>query len=109
MGKDLDAGGAPDASSSGVEISVVGAGEIDMASAPELDLRLQKAIRTHPARVVVDLSAVTFLDSSGINTLVRAKNVGDGFGVELVLESPTEACQRVLKVAGLDVIFRIRP
>jgi anti-anti-sigma factor len=108
MGEETEARDLADAEASGVEASVLAKGEIDMATAPELDRRLQAAISTRPARIVVDLSAVTFLDSSGINALVRAKNVGDGFGVDLVLESPNEACQRVLKVTGLDVVFDIR-
>jgi anti-anti-sigma factor len=99
----------PDAGSSVVEVSVVVTGEVDMATAPALARDLQAAIREHPARVIVDLADVTFLDSSGINALVRAQHVADGFGVELVLESPNEACQRVLKVAGVDALFRIRP
>ncbi len=82
-------------------------GEIDMATAPTLTRDLQTAIREHPARVLVDLSAVDFLDSCGINALVRAHRLAEGFGVEMVLESPNEMCQRVLKVAGLDGLFRI--
>lgn len=58
--------------------------------------------------MLLDLREVDFLDSSGINTLVRAHHLAEGFGVELILESPNEVCQRVLKVAGLDGLFRIR-
>lgn len=98
----------PDAGTPGLEVSVVVTGEVDMASAPALTRDLQTAIREHPARVVLEMSGVSFLDSSGINALVRAKHLADGFGVTLVLDSPTEACQRVLKLAGVDELFRIR-
>ncbi|HEX6312142.1 MAG TPA: STAS domain-containing protein [Acidimicrobiia bacterium] len=106
MGESRD---LPDARRSDVEARVVVTGEIDMATAPTLSRDLQAAIREHPARVLVDLSGVAFLDSSGINALVRAQHLVDGFGVDLVLESPNEACQRVLKVAGLDTLFHVRP
>lgn len=67
-----------------------------MMTAPALARDLQTAIRGHPARVLVDLREVEFLDSSGINALVRAHHVAEGFGVALILESPNETCERVL-------------
>jgi anti-sigma B factor antagonist len=107
--RDLPDVGAPAVGSSDVEVSVAPTGEIDMATAPILTRDLETAIREHPARVLVDLGDVSFLDSSGINALVRAQHLADGFGVELVLDSPNETCKRVLKVAGLDALFAIRP
>ncbi|MGH9030976.1 MAG: STAS domain-containing protein [Acidimicrobiia bacterium] len=108
MGKASGSGHGPDAGRSDVEARVVVTGEIDMATAPMLAQDLQAAIRDHPARVLVDLREVEFLDSSGINALVRAHHLADGFGVELILDSPNETCQRVLEVAGLDGLFRTR-
>ena len=108
MGKASGSRERPDPETSDVEARVVVTGEIDMATAPALARDLQAAIRDHPARVFVDLRAVDFLDSSGINALVRAHHLAEGFGVALILESPNETCQRVLKVAGLDTLFRIR-
>ena len=109
MGEESETRDLSDVGASDVEVFVAPTGEIDMATAPMLARDLQTAIREHPARVLIDLSNVSFLDSSGINALVRAKHLADGFGVELVLESPNETCQRVLKVAGLDALFAIRP
>lgn len=98
----------PDAGTPALEKSVVVTGEVDMASAPALTRDLQAAIREHPARVVVEMSGVSFLDSSGINSLVQARHLADSFGVELILDSPTEACQRVLKMAEVDELFPTR-
>jgi anti-anti-sigma factor len=50
---------------------VTAAGEIDLASAPELRECLASVSNR---KVVVDLRAVTFLDSSGISVLVAARN-----------------------------------
>jgi anti-sigma B factor antagonist len=57
--------------------------------------------------VLVDLSAVDYIDSSGIASLVeafqKAKKAGTGFA----LASPNPAALRVLELARLDRVFRI--
>lgn len=60
--------------SSGVDDTVVVEviGEVDMATAPELTAMVD-AVRDGALRVVVDLSAVTFLDSSALNALVHCQ------------------------------------
>jgi anti-sigma B factor antagonist len=58
------------------DLSVVAVtGEIDMVSAPELERRLAEVIR-RGVPVVVDLSEVTFIDSSGLRELHRASDLG---------------------------------
>ncbi len=47
-------------------------GEVDMATAPELTAMLDGALDASP-RVVADLSAVVFLDSSALNALIHAQ------------------------------------
>ena len=57
--------------------------------------------------VAVDLAAVTYMDSSGVATLVEAlqnaKKMGQGF----VLVTPTGSVLGVIKLARLDKVFRI--
>jgi len=48
------------------------AGEIDIQTAPALDVALQRALLTGDGMVVADLSGVPFLDASGVAALVRA-------------------------------------
>lgn len=59
------------------------------------------------ASVAVDLAAVTYMDSSGVATLVEAlqnaKKLGQGF----VLAAPTGSVLGVIKLARLDKVFRI--
>lgn len=47
-------------------------GEIDMASAPEFEEALAEAIGASAKGLVVDLTHVSFMDSTGLNALVRA-------------------------------------
>jgi anti-sigma B factor antagonist len=82
------------------------AGEIDVASAPELE----KWLDTLPLGgqdVVVDLSSVTFMDSTGLGLLVgawnRCNNSEPQSRLSLVVATPE--IERLLEVAGLSDIF----
>jgi anti-sigma B factor antagonist len=74
------------------------AGEIDLASAPDLTSCLSE----HPDRdVVLDLSEVTFLDSSGISALVHAQQTLHASGHTLGTTSERDHVRKVLEIAGL--------
>lgn len=83
-------------------------GELDMLSASMLDAELEAATARRPATLVVEMSAVTFLDSSGCHALVRAHRRADTTGVELHLAGINGTCRRVLEVAGLSELLPIR-
>ena len=68
-------------------------GEIDMATAPQLAAALE-AVSGRVTRVVVDLSAVSFLDSSGLNTLVHAQRALLGRRLSLRVVSPLDQVVR---------------
>jgi anti-sigma B factor antagonist len=78
------------------------AGEVDMATAPQLDACLCDHADSN---VVVDLSAVTFLDSAGISALVHARNLIQTAGHTLRVTGEQDNVKAVLKVAGLHDIF----
>jgi len=75
-------------------------GELDVASADGL---ADSLVELAGSTVVVDLSDLTFMDSSGIGALVRARNRirGDGLG-ELVLTRPGAIVRKTLEIVGLD-------
>lgn len=75
-------------------------GELDMASAGELSLRLA-GLRSARTRIVVDVSALAFIDSSGLNALVtsaRAVDADDGW---IVVAGPSQHIARVFDVVRL--------
>ena len=77
-------------------------GEIDMTTAPELADALAAATPS-VRRVVVDLSNVTFLDSSGLSALVRSRRELAGAGVDLgIVAPPSSLARRVIGIAQLD-------
>ena len=68
-------------------------GEIDLATAPELMRVVEAGLDAGPVevrRVVIDLSDVGFLDSSGLNALVRLRRLLDGRGIAFRLVSPAD-------------------
>ena len=73
-------------------------GELDMESSEGLADWL---VDISGSSVVVDLSEVTFMDSSGIAALVMAKNRITANGDELVLTRPHQFVERTLRIVGL--------
>jgi anti-anti-sigma factor len=85
-------------------------GELDLTTAPELITHLEAAPSGSAAAVIVDLTAVTFLDSSGMTALVRARRSLDEADMALTLVcDPESRPSRALAVSGLDALFEIRP
>lgn len=95
-----------DASADGYVIRVKG--EVDLYSSPELREAITEAVPKAAKEVVVDLSEVPYMDSSGVATLVEgfrsAKAKNSGF----VLLSPSNQVLKVLQLSKLDAVFEIR-
>ena len=84
-------------------------GEIDMGRAPTVRQAVLEAIKTKAPVVVVEMSAVTYMDSSGIATLVEGLQNAKKQGTDFVLAGPAGNVLGVLKLARLDKVFRILP
>lgn len=82
-------------------------GEIDLSSVGAVRAVISDALAHADTSLVIDLSDVTFFDSSGLGLLVTAKDEGAPAGVELVLRAPSPAVQRILELAGTTDWFRI--
>jgi anti-sigma B factor antagonist len=78
-------------------------GDLDMATAADLDARIAAATRDHPDTVlIVDLAGVRFMDSSGLRVLLRAAQHCDG---NLRLRPGGPAVQRVVEVSGAEPLL----
>jgi len=80
-------------------------GEVDLAIADRLAEELAAVLTAGDA--VVDLSAVGFIDSSGVRELLRANQRAAETGSALVLRTPSTACRRVLEISGVWSEFAI--
>ena len=84
-------------------------GEIDLHVSPQIGAQLAALIKQKPAKLVVDLSKVTYIDSSGLAVLIEAmQNVG-GYGGTFALTGLQDGVRPIFEIARLDQIFRIFP
>jgi stage II sporulation protein AA (anti-sigma F factor antagonist) len=74
--------------------------------------QLSEALRVEdgaPARIVADLSAVTFMDSSGINIFVATYHQARGAGGWVRIAGAQDAVLHVLQITGLDTVITCHP
>lgn len=83
-------------------------GEVDLERSPAVRRALLDALGAK-APLVVDLSGVSYIDSSGIASLVEAYQTARKQGTAFVLCAVSPAALRVMQLARLDKVFDIRP
>ena len=90
------------------ETVVAAAGELDVNTAPELRERLSGLMNAGATSILLELSGVTFVDSTGLSVLVSAlKRLRQADG-DLQLSSPSPSVRRVFEITGLTRLFTIR-
>jgi anti-anti-sigma factor len=93
----------------GTYVVVALAGELEIASAPALREELFSLLRPAASRLVLDLSAVSFADTSGLAMLVGTGHRAGQLGGFLRLAAPAPAVTMVLRLTGLYGQFDIYP
>jgi anti-sigma B factor antagonist len=89
-------------------VAVAVAGEIDLFTAPELKAAIADAVDSGHNRIVVDLSATTFLDSTALGVLIGAvKRLRSSDGA-LSIVNTDATIAKTFEITGLDQIFTIR-
>jgi anti-sigma B factor antagonist len=84
----------------GVHVELTG--ELDLATAAKLEDELRRVEADDPPMVVLDLQALSFMDSSGLRALLAADSRNRGAGRRFVLVRGDERVQRVLRITRLD-------
>ena len=92
----------------GIRIEAV-AGALDVASSLELRDVLTDAVGEPQARVLLDLGAVSLIDSSGIGVLVGAHRQAEAAGARLVLAAPLGPAARIFELTRTNKLLRIEP
>ncbi|BBY30373.1 STAS domain-containing protein [Mycolicibacterium sediminis] len=81
-------------------------GDLDMVTAPRLNVAIDAAIRKDPQALVVDLSAVDFLASAGMGVLIAAsQRLANSTGFGVVAHGP--ATSRPLMLLGIDSLLDV--
>src|SRR4051812_29424082 len=84
-------------------------GEIDLHVSPRIASALGAMIEQKPERLVVDLSAVSYIDSSGLAVLIEGMQNVEAYGGKFVLAGLQENVRPIFEIARLDQVFRIYP
>jgi anti-sigma B factor antagonist len=84
---------------------VAPAGEIDIATAPRLHAEIKAAFASGAEAVRIDLSATTFMDSSGLHVLIEAVRRAQALDRELTIASVPPNVRRVIAIAGFEDVL----
>jgi anti-anti-sigma factor len=96
--------------------AVVNGPQCELVLSGEVDLQvvevLTRVARSHLAdagvhRLLVDVGAVTFLDSTGLGALVAIRNAAEAQGKEIMLANIPERVRLLLGITGLDGVFAV--
>jgi len=82
-------------------------GRVTVDNSPEMRDRLAVALKPKPAEVTVELSRVTYIDISGLATLVEASRIAHQQGTRLVLAGVQGQTRYLFEVSQLDHLFDI--
>ena len=84
-------------------------GEIDLHVSPRVAVSLAAMVGQKPARLVVDLSRVTYIDSSRLAVLIEGMQNVEAYGGKFFLAGLQENVRPIFEIARLDQVFIIFP
>jgi len=77
------------------------AGELDLGSAPALEQQLEEVGHANPARLLLDLRNLRFMDSTGLALMIKAQQSADDNGSRLAFRRGTSQVQRLFQLSGV--------
>src|SRR5438309_7292427 len=84
-------------------------GRLDVAGAPSLKEAVTEAVKNGPQRVVIDLEGVSFVDSTGLGSVIAALKLVRSSKGDLRLAAPNQQVRVVLELTTLDRVFAYYP
>lgn len=82
-------------------------GEVDLETASQLGDHALDALREVSPHVVLDLSEVSFMDSTGLKVLLTISRRAELAGGSFVVAGPTRPVRKILSLTGLDQTFTV--
>ena len=82
-------------------------GEVDLGCAPMLQEKMAAVLSGDAYKVIIDLSGVPYMDSSGVATLVEAMQVARRNKIKLLLCTMQDRVRSIFEIARLDTVFVI--
>lgn len=86
---------------------VAAGGELDLFTSERLREKLADVLELGGRRILVDLTGVSFMDSTALGVLVGAGKTLQASGGQMVLVADDPRVQRVIEITGLARVFRV--
>jgi anti-sigma B factor antagonist len=84
-------------------------GELDIGRAPALEREIAHAVDGNGRRLRLDISGLTFVDTTGPRAILHVHNAIEARGGRVVFEKPQREVRAVLRLLGLDQALDITP
>jgi anti-sigma B factor antagonist len=88
---------------------VAPSGRLDVAGAPALKAVIGDAVKTGAPRLVIDMEGVSFVDSTGLGSVIAALKLVRSSKGDLRLAAPNQQVRVVLELTTLDRVFAYYP
>ncbi|MBN9113316.1 MAG: STAS domain-containing protein [Pseudonocardia sp.] len=102
-------GGGTDGGAGGEIVEVVFTGEFDIATYERAEQQVEQAEQAEPELLVIDLSRLTFMDSSGVRLVLLARERADAARRRLAVRLGAGPARRVFDSLGLTTKFEVLP
>ena len=93
----------------GITLKIKLRGEIDHHTASVVRVSMDELIRSRaPRTLALDMSAVDFMDSSGLGLIMGRYSIMQAVGGDMVVLDPSPATERIMSLAGMERMIRIK-
>ena len=93
----------------GITLKIRLRGEIDHHTAAVVRVNMDELIRSRsPRALAIDMSAVDFMDSSGLGLIMGRYSLMQSMGGETVILDPSPATERIMGLAGMERMLKIK-
>jgi anti-anti-sigma factor len=90
-----------EAKTEGTKATIILVGEFDMTGTERFWGTVDEVLAARPKSVVLQAHCLTFIDSSGLMALVRARDAANAAGVAFGIDQPSLALRRIAEISGL--------
>ncbi|MFJ6699745.1 STAS domain-containing protein [Streptomyces sp. NPDC091272] len=84
-------------------------GDLDFDNAPRLRTTIARLTLAPGQLLVLDLSGLTFFDSSGVTMLIIARKVALAAGAQIAISGVSSMAAKIFRITGLDSVFPFFP
>lgn len=84
-------------------------GEVDVLTVDQVRVALDEALAVRPREIVVDLSDLAFIDSTGLGALISGFQRARDAGIAFRLAHPTRPVHQILVLSGLLEVVELTP